>query len=158
MKTCSRCKIEKSLDQFNKDSSRKDGLTFHCKTCVNFYSLKSRIYLDPEYRKAQSKKYKDENPQKIRAQWIKQIYKLSWEDYEKIFYSQDGVCKICNTPLKLHKGIEHGFEVAVVDHCHSTGKVRGLLCTKCNTALGLLKDSVSILKNAQNYLETNHEH
>ncbi len=157
MKICSKCKTEKSLDQFNKDSRRKDGLTYYCKLCVRTYTVKSRNYLDIDYRNAQSKKWKNNNPQKVRAQWIKQTYRLSWEEYENIYFLQKGNCKICDTPLKLHAGIEREVEVAVIDHQHSTGKVRGLLCTKCNTALGLFLDSVNILKNAKIYLETNNE-
>ena len=48
---------------------------------------------------------------------------------------------------------EHHKSKLVVDHCHATGKVRGLLCHNCNRALGLLKDKISVLKNAIQYLE-----
>lgn len=157
MKTCTKCKEVKKIEEFNKDKRKKDGLTCHCKSCVRAYTLQSRLYTDLDYRNTMAKKWKLANPQKVRAQWIQQIYKLSWDTYEYLFYEQSGACAICSTPLKLHAGIEHGVEVAVVDHNHTTGKVRGLLCTKCNTALGLLKDSPSILHRAQIYLETNNE-
>lgn len=60
---------------------------------------------------------------------------------------QGGTCAIC-----------HGTETVgrlAVDHCHSTGRVRGLLCTNCNQAIGKLKDDSQLLRNAINYLEVN---
>lgn len=57
--------------------------------------------------------------------------------------NQNGCCLLCNIkPKKI-----------VVDHCHKTGKVRGLLCNECNRAIGLLKENILTLKNAINYLE-----
>lgn len=153
-KVCTKCKVSKGKEQFNKDKRTSDGLTYHCKVCVREYTLKSRIYTDLEYRNKHSTDWKKENPQKVRQQQIKHVYNLSWEQYENMFKSQEGSCALCQTPLKLHKGIEHGTEVAVVDHCHTTGQVRGLLCKNCNTALGLFKDNKDVLKKAFKYLET----
>lgn len=61
--------------------------------------------------------------------------------------SQGGTCAICHGTATVGR--------LAVDHCHLTGKVRGLLCTNCNTALGKLKDSKELLLNAINYLEVN---
>jgi len=148
LKTCTRCKKNQTLDSFYKDKKRKDGLTCHCKACNRYYANK----VCKSHKKLVSKVWKDNNPDKLRAMWIKQIYNLSWEDYEALLLNQKGVCAICEVPLKLHKGIEHLAEVAHVDHCHTTGNVRGLLCSNCNTAIGLLKDSESLLKKAIKYL------
>ncbi len=59
---------------------------------------------------------------------------------------QKNSCLICNRELD---------QSACVDHCHTTGKVRGLLCRQCNMALGLLKDNIDSLENAINYLKRN---
>ena len=76
-------------------------------------------------------------------------YKLSLEDYNLMFEEQNGCCKICNThQTDLKKPL-------FVDHCHITGNVRGLLCSTCNSALGMLKDNVSLFERATHYLRSN---
>ena len=78
-------------------------------------------------------------------------YNISYSTYLDMLQDQEHKCKICGG---------EGFVMAkhhklklVVDHCHTTGKVRGLLCHNCNRALGLLKDSRLALENALEYLE-----
>lgn len=76
---------------------------------------------------------------------------MSLEDVDKMFLSQDKKCKICqtqNTKILVHGGL-------YVDHCHESGKVRGLLCRDCNMMLGLCKDKTDILYNAIVYLNKN---
>lgn len=74
---------------------------------------------------------------------INRVYKIGETDYRNILESQDGVCAICktNSDTKLS-----------VDHDHDTGRVRGLLCRKCNLGIGFLRDSVDFLRNAIDYL------
>ncbi len=72
-------------------------------------------------------------------------YGITIEEYEQMLKDQNGVCKICKGPDPAGKDF-------AVDHCHVTGKVRGLLCQNCNTSLGLMKDSHVNLSNAINYL------
>ena len=71
---------------------------------------------------------------------------ISWAEYETMFLLQGGVCAICKKPEQQEKRL-------AVDHCHDTGKVRGLLCSMCNTAIGKLNDSVELLQRAIEYLE-----
>ena len=74
-------------------------------------------------------------------------YGLTQDDYAKMFEEQNGYCKIC----KGH-AIEFSRRLAV-DHCHETGKVRGLLCMFCNTGLGNFKDNIDLLEEAIAYLK-----
>lgn len=79
---------------------------------------------------------------------LKCDYGITLEDYERRFLEQGGRCKICETTdsspsLRFH-----------VDHCHVTGKVRGLLCFNCNSGLGQFKDDADLLRKAAEYLET----
>jgi len=81
---------------------------------------------------------------------LERKYQMTIEDYEKMYDEQNGVCKICGQPeTKKYNG--KVVELAV-DHCHETGKVRGLLCNKCNVALGGFQDSPTLLASALNYL------
>ena len=77
---------------------------------------------------------------------FKRLYGITWADYEKMFASQHGVCAICKSPPKKRR--------LSVDHCHQTGRIRGLLCDPCNhILLGAAKDSLSKLQAAIEYLK-----
>lgn len=116
-KTCTKCKETKPLeDGFHKSASASDGRASQCKQCVN--SIK---------RGSRARTYTSENRQK----WaLKSRYGLALSDVQTMLEKQGGACAICVLPLTKHH----------VDHCHSTGKVRGLLCHRCNTRLGGLDD------------------
>ncbi len=86
-----------------------------------------------------SKTYNIEREGKLRRR-----YGITVDDYERMFYDQGGVCAICETPKA---------ETLSVDHCHTTLKVRGLLCNQCNRGMGLLGDDVDNLARAIAYLE-----
>lgn len=75
---------------------------------------------------------------------LKRNFGITVEQYDKLLHEQGGVCAICKSKGKRLLG---------VDHCHGTGKVRGLLCHSCNIALGLLKDSIPSARAAVSYLE-----
>lgn len=82
-----------------------------------------------------------------RARNIRELSKhnLSRAGYNKLYKAQCGLCAICGERCS-------SFKELAVDHCHTTGKVRGLLCMQCNTALGQLKDDVNRLQRAITYL------
>jgi hypothetical protein len=88
-----------------------------------------------EYRKA----WKLKNRSKIRTE----KYDLTPEEFESLEQQQQSKCKICETDCSL-----------VIDHCHSTNKVRGLLCNSCNIALGFMKDNPNTLIKAAEYLKS----
>lgn len=95
-----------------------------------------------------------------RKRAIEQIglkYGLSVSDFDALWDRCDGACEICGTPLRstLAGDIvkrEVKRDVACVDHCHETGEVRGILCTRCNTGLGFFCDNVEGLSAAVDYL------
>jgi hypothetical protein len=76
-------------------------------------------------------------------------YGITPEDYDNMYNQQNGCCKICS----MH---QVNLKAALcVDHCHITGKVRGLLCHKCNLLIGHAKDDINVLQNAIKYLNEN---
>ena len=83
--------------------------------------------------------------------YLQRNYSISLDDYDRMNRDQNFLCKICRSEGFVMK--DHHKLLLVVDHCHSTGKVRGLLCHNCNRALGLLQDSLESLERAKNYLE-----
>jgi len=107
------------------------------------------------YKKKWKKKYYIEN----RDKWVNgynakttmtrrlRMFGVSEDDYNELFKNQSGGCAICG---------KHQNELSrslCVDHCHDTGKIRGLLCSDCNVGIGRLKDSLENLKNAIEYLK-----
>lgn len=139
-------------------SPNKSGkrVVINCKECKCDYSaLAIKVTAGKEkfcsnecyknYRKSNSKDKKYLN--KIHQKKYK--YGITEEEYLQMFLNQKNSCKICQTPFSD----ESRYTLAVVDHCHETGKVRGLLCQRCNRALGGFKDSLEILKNCISYLE-----
>lgn len=83
--------------------------------------------------------------------WLRKNYSISLEEYQNLYELQNGLCGICNSVgFKISKNQRQNI---VIDHCHKSGKVRGLLCHNCNRGLGLFKDSKEYLYNAILYLE-----
>lgn len=93
-------------------------------------------------------KYKKPTLEKSREYSLKSKYDITLDQYNKLHQKQKGLCAICGTDKP--KGRHNRFHV---DHCHVTGKVRGLLCSKCNLALGSFNDDKNILTQAIKYLD-----
>jgi hypothetical protein len=102
-------------------------------------------------------RWKANNAEKIRLKnrklQVKNVYGLSWEEYELLYNKFSGHCGICGTSLKMVTEKHEQNKAACVDHDHPTGKVRGILCRSCNVALGHFKDSKDRIWNAYKYLE-----
>lgn len=99
------------------------------------------------YLRSDSGKYRSECKSCLTA--LNRFRNSGWtpDDYERAYVEQDGKCAICGCTLNSSR-----YTQFAGDHDHKTGKLRGLLCTNCNTALSLMKDSPIRLKNAINYL------
>ena len=130
MKKCCVCSELKPSDSFSPDKGKKDGLASLCKACRN-------------------ERYSTRYSRTYRSKRLQSLYGITVEQYDKLFDLQDGKCAICKS-----SDTGRGDEWFCVDHDHSTGKVRGLLCNNCNRGLGLFKDSELILKSAKNYVTT----
>lgn len=153
MKICKRCGVEHPRTMYGKDSSRKDGMKDVCKPCrqqeaAEYYGKnrenilvrdKKRYHaVDEETRKARNRKN--------RERYLQATYNLSSEQIERMRKEQNNKCDICEVELGADWWQIH------TDHCHTTGKVRGLLCNDCNRGLGGFKDSLFALDKAMKYL------
>jgi len=130
MKKCSKCKLTLNEDDFYKHNR-------NCKKC----------HLE------NMKNYHSKNKDKVdlgkRKRSLFKKYGVSLEQYDDMLHHQNGECAICKSKDVGRKGAKY-FNV---DHCHSTGKVRGLLCHNCNIILGKIKDSKEWLSVAIKYLD-----
>lgn len=121
----------KPLEEFPL-AKKRGQLHTHCKSCKN---AKLRAYMraqTPEVRK-----------QKMRQHRLQSKYGITTADYDRMCLQQKGLCVICSTKPE---------QPLVVDHCHISGKVRGLLCGRCNTGLGHFLDEPKSLIQAILYV------
>lgn len=105
-----------------------------------------------EYQKAWRAAYIVKNPKKFKSQYLKR-YGITIEQFDEILAAQGGVCAICSKKETALHHITGEARHLAVDHCHSGGQVRGLLCTPCNQILGLAGDDPDLLRKAATYLE-----
>lgn len=127
-KVCSACSERLPFNDFHPTSSRRDGRYNKCRSCTIEHQTKYN-----------------------RSVGLMRRYGITQEDVDKLREEQDYRCKICG----VHEDDSHlGARTngLCVDHDHITGKIRGLLCHKCNMALGLFEDSKESLKRAIDYL------
>jgi hypothetical protein len=99
------------------------------------------------------KQYREDNRKALSDRERKRKFGITPERYSEIFKTQNGLCAICKHPetaTRLGK-----VKSLSVDHCHTTGKIRGLLCSDCNTGIGKLKENKNIFLLAIQYLESN---
>lgn len=146
MKTCKSCSQEKPLDEFHKDKQAKDGLTFYCKPCNKARALEW-YHSNRERGLERRKQWHHSNTEYVRDQKLLKTYGINLAQYHEILASQGGVCAVCGGPERMADG-----RAMPVDHCHRTGKVRGILCSHCNRAIGLLGDDPETLIRASAYL------
>lgn len=147
-KACSQCHTVKEPSLFFKDQAMPDGLATVCKECKTAKTYAWREANKDKYNKS-AREWGKNNPQKRYGSEIKRRYGCTLEQYNQMLIDQDGKCAVCGT---LHNPAEKKGRL-YVDHCHSSGKVRALLCGSCNSMLGYSKDDIAILEKAIEYLE-----
>ncbi len=135
IKSCSLCNQEKSFSEFYQFYDKWSGNRYNSSRCKPCHQ--------------QHKRDNPNTPKNRKSEKLKLRYGITYEDWELMREKENFSCMICGiTEQEIGKRLD-------VDHCHSTGKVRGVLCNLCNTALGHFKDNIEILKSATKYLKNN---
>jgi hypothetical protein len=143
-KVCTKCKVDKEYRDYyfviNSKGAKTRTYKSECKECT----------------KARVRKYHSDDPiRSAHTRWkydLQKNYGMTESEWESLLALQGGGCGICGEKeTNVHKsGTVWRLSV---DHCHDTGKIRGILCNNCNRAIGLLKDNVQLLRKAADYLE-----
>jgi hypothetical protein len=178
-KKCVSCKEFLPYTSFSNNRKRKDGKSNECRSCANkrikkwteenydrkveYMKKWNKQDKSKEMRRLSRIKWNRENVEKMtecRRNWVlnnprkdrnrRLVYStgITLEKYEEMSKNQNGVCAICGH-------ISEDGRQLCVDHCHKTKQIRGLLCTKCNTGLGLFRDDIELFEKAINYLKDN---
>jgi hypothetical protein len=156
-KICRVCRASKSETEFYVHKTAKDGRRNECAECTREY--RSRYRADnPDIVKKSSSKYYRKNAAKLKAQAVEQNvlkkFGLDADGYDHILNMQGGVCAICKEECSSGRRLAVDHDHACCEGKASCGKcLRGLLCFKCNSAIGLFSDSEQLLRSALNYLE-----
>lgn len=138
-KQCKACGITRSLNSFPLSTKSYTGYHSYCLEC--------RTEINRAADKKRWSAKRAELTRQRRAAHLRREFGIGIDEYEQLLHLQGGVCKICG-------GID-AQKVLAVDHCHSTGSIRGLLCENCNRGLGMYKDDISLLMKAVEYLQNN---
>jgi hypothetical protein len=141
---CLKCQEFKPLTAFAKCSKRTDKLQPWCKKCRADYN---RVYSRETQRG--KRRYGAMTPEQRRLRKVAFSYGVDGETYARMLREQNGVCALCKKPETMRNR-----ENLCVDHDHATGRVRGLLCQKCNQGLGYLGDTVESLEAAIAYIKS----
>lgn len=156
-KQCLKCGIVKPPECFSPDRRRADWLQGQCKECRSADEKRRREATPPEIRREQNQHryntnrqkkrastlaWKRANPERVRAYALRARYGLTPEDVNRMRREQNEECAVCKRPLTPR---------AHVDHCHKTGRVRGILCGGCNIVLGHI-EKPGFLESALRYL------
>lgn len=146
IRICTRCRVPQPLNGFAKNRCAPGGRSLWCRSCRAQYKREWRR-TNPERARAQDRR------RNLRRKGTSGDYKrlkqygLSRDAFQFLLRLQRSACAVCQMVFGNTKSLGPH-----VDHDHSTGRVRGLLCNNCNRALGLLNDSPSVLIAAAEYL------
>lgn len=166
--TCPKCRQEKGVEDFPSNGGRVR--TNECRACLAKWSrdyyhssperraaslAKNRAYREAnwEQRRADKARWDQENLEPNRHKARMKNYGVTPEQYEQMLAEQGGLCAACGNPETVSSRAGSGPRPLCVDHDHETGAIRGLLCSRCNSALGLLNDDPNRLLMLVDYLK-----
>lgn len=144
-KRCSRCGRTLPLTAFYKNRSRRDGVCTYCIECKGQYSRE--LYAKDPYkfdRQRTAYRASEHGKTRKRRSLFMRKYNLTLEQHKQLYLDQNGCCALC--------GDSTSYDKIDTDHSHQTGKVRGLLCHRCNTGIGFLGDTFEGVMRAAEYL------
>lgn len=151
-KTCKVCGELKPADLFHKHSSGKFGVRGDCAACVTKYTKEYRTKNRDSIRAKKRQAHKN-NPDLKRKHYLKSEYGMTIEEYEIKLASQGGACAVCKSTSP--KCIQHKH--LYIDHCHATGKIRDILCGRCNAAIGQAEENPERLEDLAAYIRKHKE-
>lgn len=145
IKTCTKCKRTLHLEDFKRDRTKPDGLQSQCNDCRKLWRQENKQY-QKDYFLRNKERYKASQ----KNSHLRKHFGLSLQEYKLRLQQQAGVCAICG--LKEWRTVKGTVCSLSVDHNHKTGKIRELLCDRCNLIIGRSKESPELLNKIIQYL------
>lgn len=137
-KVCRGCKFSLPIEHFARVSQFSKYRRARCRPCIVKQSAAwmasdrgKRVYSNARFLR---------------------LYGITVEQYDELFKVQGGVCAICKKPESTKRRRRDDSRMLSVDHCHKTGKVRGLLCHGCNAGIALFREDPEALRRAAQFL------
>lgn len=163
-KVCTKClqDFPATTQYFSHHARSVDGLSWQCKRCTRDEGAKWRAD-NAERLRSEKRKYLREHRSERQNYDLVRDHDMTSDEYDRILAKQGGVCAICGSPHPGGRGrfhVDHVHSASETAHRkkrhrkHSRGDVRGLLCNKCNTGLGLFRDDPDVLRSAAEYVTT----
>ncbi len=143
MRKCQKCKELKLLNEFFYRTKKRLLRSSYCKNCFQDINVAYKKKNPEKIKVIKCKEYAKNKRKYLEAHYIKR-YGIDHDQYDEMCAKQNNLCVICQIPH---------LKKLVIDHCHSTGKVRDLLCTNCNRMVGDSKENINTLLNAIEYIK-----
>lgn len=143
-KKCGICQVEKPVSEFYKHSrysKKRPWFRGNCKSCHS--KLGKEAYKN-------NKLWYDT---RLRAEHLQRTYSMTVEEWDALHEKQRGLCAACGKPEIKFNNKSKKIQRLCVDHCHKTGKIRGLLCNRCNRIIGLAEEDLNILELIYKYVK-----
>ena len=159
-KTCTKCKEYKKIEEFYISNSKVNARKVVCKSCDQSFRKERKSTFSLKWKEAEKRrklKWGRDYPEKCRNSRLKSVFGITSEEYNDLSEKQNHNCAICNEKETKVSKISGELKRLAVDHCHTTNKIRGLLCFHCNSSLGKFKDSIENLERAIEYLKKSRE-
>lgn len=139
-KTCKGCGMDKSLDEFHAHPQTRDRRQLRCKSCHNTKTAQRYLNLSPEAKAHRIATIKARK------------YGMTLEQMQALVEAHDDNCDLCGQPDTTHRKRTWTRQLTL-DHDHTNGRFRGLLCSKCNIAIGSAGDDPALLRKMADYVE-----
>jgi hypothetical protein len=156
MKACSNCGFQKAPEAFYRRGTGRQNKCIECSKVA----AKDWYAANPDYRREKAREWRAENPDYVRGYRkdnrrriylveSARKYGITTEQFDEMWASQNGSCATCRKLFdwSIKQTKPH------IDHCHTTGRVRGLLCNACNSVLGIVNENADVLSALIGYLE-----
>lgn len=164
-KICNACKVAKPLSGFQKNCRNKDGVLNRCADCTNKHRKESgannayykrwraSLKKNPErYKKYIEQKNTWNRSEKYFDSYFKRKFNISLKEVNNLLFQQNGLCANIGCSRSIAITPEGEISKAVVDHDHSTSKVRAMMCVRCNSLLGHIENSMGVIRGLMDYL------
>jgi hypothetical protein len=145
---CKKCNTWKLLEEYPKNKNSALGIFSYCSECSNKLGREHHKKNRAKGTEGWEKHRKD-----YRNRYYKNTYGITLAQFEEIFEAQDYKCAICFCPLD----IDGESSKAHLDHNHTTGKIRQILCVRCNKGIGYLQEDTDIMQSAIDYINLHKE-